>query len=79
MTYETIPIDVTNQIESFVASGAYQSRDAVLRDALAALTARRRLAAELQEAYDDIEAGRGTSIEAMEEELKNEFDFLRGS
>jgi hypothetical protein len=32
---------------------------------------------ELQEAYDDIEAGHGISIEELERQLEAEFPFLR--
>jgi Arc/MetJ-type ribon-helix-helix transcriptional regulator len=80
MTYETIPIDVTNQIESFLASGEYESRDAVLRDALSALSTlakQKQYLAELQESYDELEAGNGVAFEEVDRRLREKYDFLR--
>lgn len=77
MTYETIPTDVASRIDSYLAAGTFTTRDQVLREAMAALDAKQQFAAELQEAFDDIEAGRGSSIEDVERDLREEFDFMR--
>jgi Arc/MetJ-type ribon-helix-helix transcriptional regulator len=80
MTYETMPTDVTTQIDSFLASGTYTSRDDVLRDALSALTAlskQKQYLAELQKSYDELEAGNGTPFEEVDRRLREKYDFLR--
>jgi Arc/MetJ-type ribon-helix-helix transcriptional regulator len=80
MTYESMPTDVTSQIDSFLASGTYASRDEVLRDALSALSAlakQKQYLAELQESYDELEADNGTPFEEVDRRLREKYDFLR--
>ena len=79
MTYETIPNDVAIKIDSYIASGNYKSRDEVLRDAMSALDMQlkqRELLAELQESYDELEAGKGTPFEEVDRRLREKHGFL---
>jgi Arc/MetJ-type ribon-helix-helix transcriptional regulator len=80
MTYEIVPADVAVRIESLVASGEYASRDDVLRDALSALSTlakQKQYLAELQESYDELEAGKGVPFEDVDRRLREKYDFLR--
>lgn len=80
MNYEIIPTDVTVQIDAFVASGKYASRDDVLRTAMTALSTlekQKQYLAELQESYDELEAGNGVPFEEVDRRLREKYDFLR--
>jgi len=68
-----IPSDISRRINSLVAGGFFQNEDEVLREALASLEHRlnvtERLRREVQQADDDIAAGRVAEFDAEKTKL----------
>jgi putative addiction module CopG family antidote len=62
--------DVWNEIQRQLASGSYTSPDEVLRDALAALRSRDDEVVAIQEAIDEMEAGRGRPFREFDREFR---------
>jgi putative addiction module CopG family antidote len=62
--------EVWNEIQRQLASGSYASPDEVLRDALAALRTRDEEVLAIQEAIDEMEAGRGRPFREFDREFR---------
>ena len=69
--------DLTEVVDQLVRSGQYESRDAVLAEAVRALQKREAdraaLLAEIQVGIDDIEAGRVHDLDEVFEELTKRY------
>jgi putative addiction module CopG family antidote len=62
--------EVWNEIQRQLASGSYASPDEVLRDALAALRSRDEEVFAIQEAIEEMEAGRGRPFREFDREFR---------
>ena len=69
MSVDLTPED-WNEIQRQLASGSYASPDEVLRDALAALRSRDEEVVAIQEAIDEMEAGRGRPFHEFDREFR---------
>jgi predicted transcriptional regulator len=69
MSFDLSP-DVWNEVQRQLATGAFVSPDAVLREALAALRSRDAEILAIQEGIDDMDAGRVTPLEEFDREFR---------
>jgi predicted transcriptional regulator len=72
----SIPIDVEDQIDKLIASGAFATAEDVLRDAVAALLRQEEDLAAIREGLADIEAGRVVTLDELDAEMRSKFIFL---
>ena len=76
MSYE-LPTDVTQTIDTLLATGRYSSVDEVLRDALAALRQREDDVAAIEAGLADVEAGRYRPFSEIDTEFRLRHDIPR--
>jgi predicted transcriptional regulator len=74
MPYQ-LPPEIDQRIQSHIALGFYQTPAEVLNDALDALDLRNEDIASIQRGIEDEKAGRLTSLEEFDKELRARFGF----
>ena len=74
MTYQ-FPQDVGERIKAQMATGHYGSEDDVLRGALQALEERQDVLSDIRQGIEDLEAGRGRSLEDVDDELRKKHNI----
>jgi len=73
----SIPVDVSQAIQSLLATGRYESEADVLRDAIAALRERDNDLAAILAGIADMEAGRYRSLSEVDEEFRRRHNIPR--
>ena len=74
MSYQ-LPPEIDQRVQAQIALGIYQTPAEVLNDALDALDERNEDLASIQRGIDDESAGRLTSLEDFDEEIRNRYGF----
>jgi Arc/MetJ-type ribon-helix-helix transcriptional regulator len=74
MTYQ-FPPDLDEVIKKHMASGQYESEDALLRDALRALDQRDEVLADIEAGFADIEAGRTRRLRDAAADIRRTHGF----
>lgn len=69
MSY-SLPPDLNSLVQQKLATGSYDSEEAVLRAALSALDEQEQTVAAIQEGYDDFQAGRMRSLEEADRDFR---------
>jgi predicted transcriptional regulator len=74
MPYQ-LPPDIDQRVQSQIALGFYQTPAEVLNDALDALDQRNEDLASIQRGIEDEKAGRLTSLEEFDKEMRERYGF----
>jgi predicted transcriptional regulator len=74
MPYQ-LPPDIDQRVQSHIALGFYQTPAEVLNDALDALDLRNEDIASIQRGIEDEKAGRLTSLEEFDKEMRSRYGF----
>jgi len=72
-----LPSDVTQFIESLVASGKYSSADEALTDGVRLLMTRQKLHQDIQAGIEDLEAGRSVDGKQAFAEIRQRLGLIR--
>lgn len=70
-----LPPDLSQLIEHYVATGQYETEEDVLRDALRALAEERGVLDDIRQGLDDLDAGLGRPLEAVDEDLRKKYSI----
>jgi putative addiction module CopG family antidote len=70
-----LPPDIEHQIRHYVSSGAYQTEEDVLRDALRALRDEQSALDDIRKGLEDLDAGRGRALERIDADLREKYDI----
>ena len=78
MSYE-FPPEVEHLVKQQMMLGGYVSEDELLREALLALADRREVLDDIRVGIEEMEAERGRTLEAVDDELRKKYDIPRKS
>ena len=70
-----LPPDLDQQVKHHLASGRYQTEDDVLRDALRALAEEQNVLDDIRQGMEDLDAGRGRSLEDIDADLRQKHNI----
>ncbi|WP_459555644.1 hypothetical protein [Lacunimicrobium album] len=70
--------DLENQLDSFIKTGAYSTREEVIAKALDALNREQEEIAAILAGFDDIEAGEDVSLEDVDQEMRKKYGIGSG-
>lgn len=65
-----LPPDLDQQVKQYIASGHYQTVEDVLRDALRALAEEQSVRDDIRQGLEDLDAGRGRSLDELDADLR---------
>lgn len=72
-----LPPDLDQQVKHYLASGQYQTEEDVLRDALRALADEQQVLDDIRQGMEDLEAGRGRPLEAVDADVRKKHNIPR--
>ena len=70
-----LPPDLEQQVKHYLASGQYQTEEDVLRDALRALAEEQDVLDDIRQGFEDVDAGRGRSLEDIDGDLRKKHNI----
>ena len=70
-----LPPDLEEQVKHYLGSGQYQSEEDVLRDALRALSDEQATLGDIRQGLKDLNAGRGRTLEDVENDLRKKYNI----
>ncbi len=70
-----LPPDLDKQVKHHLASGRYQTEDDVLRDALRALAEEQNVLDDIRQGLEDLDVGRGRSLEDIDADLRKKHNI----
>jgi hypothetical protein len=74
-TEMSIAPDIVELIQNEMILGGYSSEEAVLRDALWALADRRSVLDDIRQGIEDMNSGRGRSLQDVDADVRREFSI----
>ncbi len=70
-----LPPDLDQQVKHYLANGLYQTEEDVLRDALRALGEEQNVLDDIRQGLEDLDAGRGRSLEDIDADLRKKHNI----
>ena len=70
-----LPPDLEEQVKHYLASGQYRTEEDVLRDALRALAEEQDALDDIRQGLEDLDAGRGRSLEDVDADLRKKYNI----
>lgn len=70
-----LPPDLDQQVKHYLACGQYETEEDVLRDALRALADEQGVLDDIRQGMEDLEAGRGRSLDAVDADIRKKHNI----
>lgn len=70
-----LPPDLDQQVKQYIASGHYRTEEDVLRDALRALAEEQSVRDDIRQGLEELDAGRGRSLEEVDADLRKKHNI----
>ena len=70
-----LPPDLDQQVKHYLSSGQYQTEEDVLRDALRALADEQAVLDDIRQGMEDLAAGRGRPLEAVDTDIRKKHNI----
>ena len=70
-----LPPDLDQQVKHYLSSGQYQTEEDVLRDALRALADEQAVLDDIRQGMEDLAAGRGRPLEAVDADIRKKHNI----